>query len=128
MSRFITKRVAEYPEYFVYRQMIHRCHKENDSAYADDGGRNIVVSVEWSTFDQFYRDMGPRPTVKHTLDRIDSNGPYCKNNCRWATRRQQARNKRNTRLFTLDGKSNILSDWATELGVSRNTLLSRTTR
>jgi hypothetical protein len=87
----------EKPTYICWSAMIMRCTKENHVAYPSYGGRGITVCEQWLTsFEQFYRDMGRRPTGKHTLDRIDPDGNYEPGNCRWATTKEQGRNKRTT--------------------------------
>lgn len=81
------------PTYNTWRAMIYRCTQKSHIAYKNYGGRGIKVCDEWRKFSNFLRDMGERPQNK-TLDRIDPNGNYEPSNCRWATPKQQARNKR----------------------------------
>jgi hypothetical protein len=77
-----------------FRQMIQRCTNKNHAQYEDYGGRGIRISERWrNSFLNFVQDMGRRPEGK-TLDRIDSDGPYAKQNCRWATKKVQAQNRR----------------------------------
>lgn len=81
------------PEYHTWKGMIQRCANPNASRYKDYGGRGITVCEEWLSFEKFYADMGDRPTGT-SLDRIDNNSGYYKDNCRWATQSIQNSNKR----------------------------------
>ena len=84
-------------EYNTWQAMRQRCLNPNYHHYADYGGRNITFCKRWNTFDNFFADMGPKPSPQHSLDRIDNNGNYNKRNCRWATPAEQAMNRRNTK-------------------------------
>ncbi len=84
------------PLYFLYTNIKTRCYNKNCKAYKFYGGRGIKISDDWlgnTGFNNFLRDMGSRPSLLHSIDRIDNNGDYEKNNCRWATINQQASNK-----------------------------------
>src|SRR5690349_13352860 len=98
--------------------MMARCYNPKCDMYHRYGARGIVVCVRWLTgFSAFYDDMGDRPSSKHSLDRIDVNGPYSKDNCRWATRREQARNKSNTVRITWQGETRTTFDWEAATGI-----------
>ena len=90
--------------YRSWETMKRRCSVPHDPAYPEYGGRGISFDPEWSTFLRFLEDMGERPEGK-TLDRVDSNLGYCKENCRWATPSEQSRNKRNNTKITVFGET-----------------------
>lgn len=112
-------------EYTTWCGMIQRCTNTKAISYPRYGGRGITVCEAWKKFSNFYRDMGPKPSKDHTLDRMDNNGPYCKENCRWATQREQGSNQRTNRLVTLNGKTQTLTQWASESGIPLATLWAR---
>lgn len=82
------------PIFVCWQAMIARCTRKKHPSYANYGGRGINVCDRWLTFENFLQDMGERPSVRHSLDRIDVNGDYEPANCRWATRRVQRLNQR----------------------------------
>lgn len=112
------------PEYSAWVSMIQRCNNPNSRAYKDYGARGIIVCDEWMSFDNFLRDMGCRPDSM-TLDRIDNNGNYEPSNCRWATRKQQMRNRRNNRILEYNGKKLTLTEWSEETGLTIETIRNR---
>jgi len=87
-------------EYNAYCTMKSRCTNPNVKQYKDYGGRGIKVCVSWSnSFQKFLDDMGPKPTPKHTLDRIDNDGDYSPENCKWSTYHEQRLNQRRGTVF-----------------------------
>lgn len=112
------------PEYNAWCLMLSRCKKPNNNAYKDYGARGISVDPAWEDFSKFLRDMGPRPKGT-TLDRIDNNKGYGPSNCRWATKIEQARNKRNNVNLTFDGKTLCASAWAEITGLPHKQILRR---
>lgn len=113
----------------VWRNMIHRCTNPEDPSYARYGGRGIVVCDRWlDSFQFFNEDMGPEAPEGLSIDRIDNDGPYDKSNCRWATRKQQQRNRRNTPRLTVGGITKTLHEWAQESLVSARVIRNRVGR
>jgi hypothetical protein len=112
------------PEYRAWINMKNRCYNQHDKRYSDWGGRGIKVCDRWlHSFESFLSDMGKKPTRLHSLDRHpDINGNYEPGNCRWATMPQQNRGKRNNIWLEHNGIKKILSDWAKEFNVNKNTL------
>lgn len=97
-----------------------RCCNPKDKHYPDYGGRGIRVCDRWlgeHGFENFLADMGERPSAKHSIDRIDVNGDYCPENCRWATAKEQANNKRNNILIEHNGEVRTLPEWCDSFGV-----------
>jgi hypothetical protein len=126
IKRNTTHGKAHTPEYQVWAGAIARCYNEKKKAYPYYGGRGITVCAGWrNSFEKFYADMGPRPTPKHTLERKDNDGNYSKKNCVWDTRLAQARNTRQVKRYTFNGKTLCLTEWAEELGVPHSSLESR---
>jgi hypothetical protein len=100
------------PEYFRWISMKLRCTCVTHQAYADYGGRGIKVCKRWlDSFEHFREDMGPQPSKHHTLERIDNDGDYKPGNVKWATRREQAQNRRNSVSLTIDGVTKPLTVW-----------------
>ena len=102
-----------WPEYKAWKRIRHRCHNPKHMAYRYYGARGIAVCERWKgSFEAFFEDMGPRPSKDHSIDRFpDNDGNYEPGNCRWATRNQQMRNRRNTRWVTIAGETKCLTDW-----------------
>ncbi len=90
-----THRLSKSAEYNIWNLIKSRCYREKDSRFHDYGGRGIKVSKRWkNSFENFIMDMGPRPSNRYSIDRINNNGNYTKSNCRWATNIEQCNNTR----------------------------------
>ena len=112
-------------EYKSWGGSINRCYNLQNEEYVNYGGRGIAVCEEWrGSFEAFYRDMGERPRGT-SLERIDVNGPYSRENCKWGTSEEQASNKRNNVLITHNGKTQNMKQWAKEMGFKYDTLWKR---
>lgn len=120
----ITHALSRTPEYRTWLRMRDRCGNPNAPRYKDYGGRGITVCERWATFENFIADMGQRPEGM-SIDRIDNDGNYEPSNCRWATLIEQARNKRNNRHLTLNGRTQCVAEWAEELGIKKSTIYGR---
>lgn len=107
-------------EYLVWSGMIARCTNPKGTGFARYGGRGIAVCSTWrNSFSAFKRDVGPRPSPLHSIDRIDNDGNYEPGNVRWVTRAVQAANKSGTRLITLNGTTLPMMKMGSFLGVSK---------
>lgn len=112
-------------EYSIWQGMKNRCHNPNSERYKDYGARGIKVSDEWrNNFAQFYNDMGERPSPDYTVERIDNNKGYSKDNCRWATYTEQARNRRiqsnNSTGFSGIQWNNEIAKYTADIGINNN--------
>lgn len=114
-------------EYAAWARMISRCGNPEARGYRNYGGRGISVCSQWrDDFTSFLEDVGARPSPDHSLDRYpDNDGNYEPGNVRWATRDEQANNKRTTVRLTLRGETMALTEWARHLGIEYTTLRSR---
>ena len=106
--------------------MIQRCTNPNNSAYHNYGGRGIRVCDRWlKSFEDFYVDMGERPSLEYSIDRINNNGNYEPDNCRWASRSEQANNRRNNVFRTYKGETLTLTQFAHKYNIHRVSLFNR---
>lgn len=113
------------PEYVVWGRMLARCTDENLAEFLNYGGRGITVCDRWLDFRLFLEDMGVRPSRDHSIERLNNNLGYFKRNCVWATRTQQARNKRTNRLVTFDDETLCLAEWCERFNLAYTTTLAR---
>jgi hypothetical protein len=118
------------PEYRAWGNMLSRCRPL--PIYKNHGARGITVCDRWrfgeggkSGFECFYEDMGPKPSPDHQIERRDNDGPYCPENCYWATRQQQQNNKRTNVFVEVDGRVQTKTQWRREIGWRRTKFNSR---
>jgi hypothetical protein len=99
------------PEYRIWKAIKERCTKPNVINYGDYGGRGIRMCERWAnSFENFLADVGPKPSPKHSIERNDTNGNYEPNNVRWATQKEQNRNKRSNHIVTVNGARMCLAE------------------
>lgn len=116
------------PEYKSWASMLMRCNNPNNSDYSYYGGRGIRVCERWVSFENFLEDMGLRPTIGHSLDRINNELGYSKENCRWATKREQSNNTRRTKKLEWNGVIKPIQEWAEIVGIKASVLQQRISR
>lgn len=112
------------PTYESWRCMLQRCYNPKTNRYKAYGARGITVCDEWKTFAGFFNDMGLRPAGS-SIDRINVNGNYCKENCRWATNEQQFANKTDNHYLTLNNETKTIAQWRDVTGLTRSTITGR---
>ena len=121
--------MAHEQERDIWRAMIRRCHDPRSGAYPHYGARGVEVCHRWrSDFRLFLHDVGPRPSKRHQLDRIDGSRGYEPENCRWLHVRENANNKRNNRHLEARGARRTIGQWATEVGIPRRVITQRLER
>jgi hypothetical protein len=114
------------PEYMAWINIKTRCHNIKNKNYPRYGGRGITVCDRWKdSFENFFVDMGKRPSTKHSIERRDNSKGYSPDNCSWETQKIQNNNKRNVRKITFNGQSLTASGWAEVFGISRKNILNR---
>jgi hypothetical protein len=118
------------PEYDIWAGIISRCTIQTDTGYPRYGGSGITICARWrNDFAAFLADVGRRPSPKHSIDRYPNQaGNYEPGNCRWATKKQQARNMRSNRILELNGRRAPLQEWAEITGMLRETIAMRIRR
>lgn len=117
--------MSKTPEYTTWCSIMARCKNLSDPRY---GGRGIRMFQGWlgeRGFERFYEHVGPKPSPNHQLERINNDGHYEPGNVRWATRIENSRNKRNTRMLTWNGRTQAITDWADEVGISSANIRNR---
>lgn len=114
------------PEYRVWNKMKDRCYNKDSMNYRNYGGRGISICEKWLTsFENFINDMGLRPSSKHSIERINNDGNYEPQNCKWATKKEQSYNRRDNVNLNYNGRTQCLTKWAKEFGLSIETLRRR---
>lgn len=109
-------------EYHIWTGIKQRCYNKNELGYRHYGGRGIVMSDKWlHSFETFYADMGSCPSEDHSIERVDVNGNYCKENCTWATDAEQAANRRNTVKLRYKGREMLQAHIVKEMGINQGT-------
>ena len=119
------KPIRERPWVNTYYSMMNRCYSPKCNTYKYYGGRGIKVCDEWHDVNEFAKWADKTYSQGMTLDRIDTDGDYSPSNCRWATRKEQANNRRSCVNITYNGETHNISEWAKIVGVSRITLNRR---
>lgn len=125
----VTHGMSGSKEYTVWVNMRERCYNKNNDHYYAYGERGISVCDRWlNSFENFIEDMKICPPDKFSIDRIDVTGNYEPDNCRWATKEEQANNKNNNHYLTLNSKTQSISNWSKETGIEPGTILARILR
>jgi hypothetical protein len=117
--------MSNLPEYQVWADMKARCGNPKHRQYKNYGARGIAVCAQWTEFATFIKDMGLRPTASHSIERLENDKNYCKENCIWATQKQQNRNTRQNHHLTFNGKTLSIAEWVEITGINRATLCHR---
>ncbi len=124
LERITTHGACKTREYRIWANAIYRCRTPTCPGYENYGGRGIRFCERWQDFENFLADMGPCPP-KLTLDRIDNDGNYEPGNCRWASRKGQANNRRTSQWFTYKGEKRTASEWCERLKMNKASFWSR---
>lgn len=112
----------------IWSSMKTRCNNSNREKYAIYGERGIQYHPKWETFEGFWEDMGPTYQDRLTLDRIDNNGNYSKDNCKWSTDTEQANNRSNNVIIEINGEMHTVAQWAKITGIKYSTFITRIKR
>lgn len=118
------------PEYYSYHHMKGRCYRKSHAKYHRYGARGITICDRWlgkSGFNNFLADMGIKPSLKHSIDRIDNDGDYTPKNCKWSTPKEQSNNTSTNKPITFNGVTMNRCQWADHLNIKRSTLDMRLT-
>jgi hypothetical protein len=111
------------PEYRAWQKLRDRCYNPRSQRYGRYGARGIKVCDSWrDSFENFYQDMGPRPSKAHSIERINNDGDYSPHNCKWATRTEQNRNRSDNIMLEYGGESMTMTEWSRRFGIGAKTL------
>lgn len=113
------------PIYKKWEAMKRRCLNKNEKSYSNYGGRGITICDKWLGFRGFYEDMGKSFIAGMSLERIDNNGNYYKENCKWIPMSEQAGNKRSVKLYEYGGRTMSIPEWSKVSGIKYFTLFAR---
>lgn len=116
--------LTESPTWKSWKSMMDRCYLPAHKSYKDYGGRGIAVCERWGIFENFLADMGERPAGL-TLERMNNSGDYEPGNCRWASRKEQANNRRSSNLLSMGGLCLTVAQWAEKTGIPSDTIARR---
>jgi len=122
------KKTKTNPHYKVWCGMKARCDCQTATGYSNYGARGITVCERWRDFASFVSDIGPRPSMGHTLNRVDNDGHYEPGNCNWATKQEQNYNKRTNTFVTVNGVTRTVSEWSRVVGLAPCTVHERIRR
>jgi hypothetical protein len=125
-AKLTTHGLCGSPEYMTWLGVKQRTGNPNSPSWPHYGGRGITMAPVWrDSFETFLADMGARPSPRHSIERMDNEGPYGPGNCRWATRKEQSLNTRRNVRWAYDGHTKTISEWGRDLGIDPNTLRER---
>ena len=121
-----TKGGKQTAEYHIWVGIKGRVLNPNNQAYKDYGGRGITIEEEWiNSFEAFFAYVGPRPSPQHTIDRILNDSGYVQGNIKWSTKKEQARNRRSSRLITYKDETLTAAEWSERTGIKYATIIWR---
>jgi hypothetical protein len=114
--------------YNCWKAITQRTTNKSNKGYKNYGGRGIKICKRWTGkngFINFSEDMGSKPSPRHSIERVNNNGDYCPENCRWATRKEQNSNTRRSKNITFEGKTQTIREWCIELGLTKGSVQYR---
>lgn len=122
----MTHNLSQSRPYNIWKLLLQRCYNKKHKSFKDYGGRGISVCERWNDFSLFWEDMKENYSDTLTIDRIDNDGNYCKENCMWATQIEQSKNKRDNVYIEINGETKILKDWVRYYDINMSTYYHRT--